>query len=701
MRVTKDQLRGFGLLDSLPEQLRKLEPGFYFVFYYEVDEVNSRLKVFEHVVYREVNVSLYRGIQQKASKYGTVNISMGFFSDTFETRDGLFYQFLRTYNTPEDVRRLYDFAIEQDRAIQVDVDTNAITKIYGSDDFRRSMSFFCPSRLQSVMLVYDMVNEAFERRLSKPLYGESLKQVVSLIKYDGGVLPEMNGSLRFMVVGERAKLDDYQLKGLEDAKALVRSLQRLEDVYTHTGWAFSQYDGKWRTNIADNEASIDETLMYDVDGRRMYIPPGGDAQQVMALLKNPTRLYNINYAGRLMDVLKHPTLYRHYPDLAIMPVIYYFGDRRAEPQFFFSPNDRGGFIVIDGYKECGDPLSILLHEVQHAIQRKEGYASGGNQFLAQFVASLGGAKVRQIFSCINRIERFFRDRIGEEDRQELIVTIRGEMARNETSRQIKSSLIEALSAGGSLKDDAKNINFMMIMFLAENGDFSTSNLTSFLEQRFGDVVFDLFENITEAYQSAKHFKEKLASERYVTEDITQILFKSYENLYGEMESRSTQSSRCVESEFRNYFYLTKWENAPLQNIVVIDGSETVIDCESIKGAVETKDEEYVLHFEKHYTSEPYLHELGHIVYDALVRLGHGPEIDEEYERTYVFDNADEFFVNRFLGYIRERVDDEKIASDLKDPKIVENERISELLDDLFTDLKVDERLKFVQTILEA
>jgi len=693
MRVTKEQLNTYGLLANLPEKLRKLEANEYFVFYYEVDEVNAQLKVFEELVYSEVNVGLYRGIQSKAQKYNTNNIKLGFFSDTFETRDGLFYEFLRTYNSHDEVNKFIRFAMEQDRLIQVDIDTNAITKIFTSDDFRRSISFFCSTRLQSIMFVYDAVNEAFKKKFSTSLYGEKIKQVVGLIKYDGGVLPEVNGTLRFMVVGERSKLEPEQAQNLLDAKALVRSLRNLEDIYLHTGWAFSKYDGKWRTNIADNEAYIDNTLLYDVDGRKMYIPPGSNAQDVFSVIQNPNRIYNLSYKGRLSDVLKHPTLYKYYPQLAILPLIYYYGDKPGNPQFYYSPNDRGGFIIIDGFKACGDSLSILLHEVQHAIQHIEDYATGGNMFLASFVASIGGTKVRQIFSSINRIEHYFRDNISVEDGdlQELIRVLKSEIPSNDSARDLKNQLLQGLEDTQNFKSDAANLNFMLIMFIAENGDFSSSNLAEFLEQKFGDVIFDLFENITEAYQSAKYFKEKLSSEQYVKDDINQILYKSYENLYGELESRSTQASRCVESNFKNYFYLTKWENAPLQNIVVIDGQEQVIECEAIKGAVETKDGQYIMHFEKSYSCVSYLHELGHIVYDALIELGHGDVINEEFDKTYVFDNADEFFVSKFLGYLKSNIADEKLFADLKrDPKLMENSRISEVLDEFFMDVSAME-----------
>ena len=38
MKVTKQELQEFGLYDSLPQTLKEMADGDYFVFYYKVDE---------------------------------------------------------------------------------------------------------------------------------------------------------------------------------------------------------------------------------------------------------------------------------------------------------------------------------------------------------------------------------------------------------------------------------------------------------------------------------------------------------------------------------------------------------------------------------------------------------------------------------------------------------------------------------------
>jgi hypothetical protein len=242
----------------------------------------------------------------------------------------------------------------------------------------------------------------------------------------------------------------------------------------------------------------------------------------------------------------------------------------------------------------------------------------------------------------------------------------------------------------------------LVVFISENGDFSTNNVTLLLQEKFGDIIFELLENITEAYKSAKYYKEKLSSEGYRQDDIDRILFSSYQNLYGELESRSTQSSRFVESQYKNYFYLTRWENSPLQNIVIIDGIEKIIESDKVKAAVETKDGVYVMHFEKNASCLPFLHELGHIVFDALKTLGYEDRLNKSFMSNLEYDNIDEYFVSRFLGYLKQRIDDKDIFNDFRmDFSIRSEESINEILDEFFVDVQADERLRFVQTMLDS
>lgn len=703
MKVSKSELNEFGLLQNLPEPLKQLAGSDKFVFYYSVDEEEAKLNVYEYSVVKDVNVSLYRDIRSIAKIYKTNTINIGFFTDTFESRDGLFYQFLRTYNDYEAVKTFYSNLVEQDKIVNLNVSTDSMNEIYLSDDFRRAISYFCNSKLQSIMFIYDMVDNAVKRRLSKSLYGDMIKKVVNLVVFDGGVLPEIGGKLRFMIIGENAELTEQQKEKLLEAKMLIRSMQPFDKVYQYTGWALSGNDGKWRTNIADNEASIIDTLLYDYQGRKLYIPTGSTIDDMQMVLNDNRKVSSISYRGRLVEILKHPTLYEYYPNLVLMPIFYHYGDASSQNEFYFASDERGGYIIINGSKEAGDSLSILLHEIQHYIQNKEGFATGGNLFLAKFVASVGSDSVRKIFACINKMQKTFVDYFfTDESRLQLISIFKNIIPKNASSKSLKKQILEILEVPDEFKNKYKTLNFYLVLFVAEEADFTTSDIIIYMESIMGNssnILYELFGNISEGYNASKNYSKILKNQGYTEKDIENILFKGYENLYGEMESRSVQSSRFVESEFKNYFYLTSWENTPFRKLTVIDGIEEIIDLKGIKAAVETKDGEYVMHFKKDMSCISYIHELGHIVYDALCKLGYSGRIKEEFDKDVFSDNIDEYFVDKFLGYLKVRFDDEKLYQDLSSNLINDNIEINKILDEFFADSGISDRLKFLQSIL--
>jgi len=702
MKVTKQELIRFGLFDTLPDKLKNLADRNYYVIYYNVIEEESKLNIVSSEIVVDVNINLFRTLRD-VTMQARKPLNVAYFSNTFETRDGIFYQLLRTFNDVQKVREFYSFAVEQDRIVDINVSTNAIPEIYTSDDFRRAISYFCNGRLQVIMQVYDMVNDSMKNKLARTLYGDSLKKVVNLIKYDGGVLPEIGGTLRFMVIGQNAKLTDEQIKNLKEAKELLRMLVPIDKIYAITGWALSKNDGKWRTNIADNEARMKDDFLQEYEGRKLFVPAGMNIAEVLPFLKNPKYISAGLYNGRLKNLFHHPTLYNYYPQLALMPICYFFGEKNLDSQsFYFSPDARGGYIYMNGSVQSGAGISILLHEIQHYVQNQEGFATGGNQFLAQFVASVGSNSVRKIFTCINKMERYFREYLFDEtSRLELLDIIADSTPVTRDGKGIRMSLLENLKNKDEYQNQYKSTNFYLVLYVAEQGDFSTNDVVLYLESKvpYPDLINELFDNIENGYQEAKKYREKLTNQGLREVDVQNVLFKGYENLYGEMESRSVQESRFVESEFRNYFYLTKWENTPLQQLTVIDGSEEYIDFQDIKAAVETKDKEYVLHFQRENECTPYLHELGHIVHDCLSQLGHEEEIRKEFDDDISYNDYDEWFVDKFMAYLKAKINNEYLQSDLIYFLKTQNIVLNKMLDDFFSETEITSRLRFLQTIL--
>nr|WP_314741337.1 LPD23 domain-containing protein [uncultured Haemophilus sp.] len=164
---------------------------------------------------------------------------------------------------------------------------------------------------------------------------------------------------RYSFAGENAQNADHS--SLEKAKADMANGKDAETVRKETGW-FKGIDGKWRFELDSSQAKLNSDVFEPTEklGERRFI-------------------------GLLGNVLNYPQLLEAYPDLAQTPVSLRL-DRRLETA------DTNGSYVVHSYSPLIEEIrvnannvigerglkSILLHEIQHAIQRRENFARGGN-----------------------------------------------------------------------------------------------------------------------------------------------------------------------------------------------------------------------------------------------------------------------------------------------------------------------------------
>lgn len=220
------------------------------------------------------------------------------------------------------------------------------------------------------------------------------------------------GSLRdatfFQFAGQKAQTADmYALVNAEERLAKGEPAER---VRRETGW-FQGVDGMWRFEIADNEAKFNakdvvtvEALSAEIgDQIQVGVDPNNatlfkatfgegaqykgafgrsEAEAEINLLRAIAKDRNVgvfdiakvkaNDEFFLSDVLDHPKLFAAYPDLADTLVKFVEG---VDYRGLYSPRGDRIEIAISGDQE--QMLSTLLHEVQHAIQQREGFAQGG------------------------------------------------------------------------------------------------------------------------------------------------------------------------------------------------------------------------------------------------------------------------------------------------------------------------------------
>jgi len=149
----------------------------------------------------------------------------------------------------------------------------------------------------------------------------------------------------FSYVGKKAKGADTS--ALARATKMEKEGVDSESIRRDTGW-FLGHDDNWRFEVDDFKAGF---------------------KQDFKSIPEKTNL-------TLGEVFDNPELYKQYPDAANITF------EVTNPFFDWSKSSQGWYdegrnkIVITPYAE--DPRSTMLHEMQHWVQAKEGFAPGGN-----------------------------------------------------------------------------------------------------------------------------------------------------------------------------------------------------------------------------------------------------------------------------------------------------------------------------------
>lgn len=234
---------------------------------------------------------------------------------------------------------------------------------------------------------------------------------------------EQTGERKYSYAGENARTAD--LDQLATAKAMQQEGVSNETIRQQTGW-FMGRDGKWRFEIDDSNMRVDQhgdargavsykwaledlesardelwghADMETLNNVRAYnraILSGDTAEEnrLHDLLINGTHAHNFSlYAearehvkemsqkfggvlhsgGQLADYVQHDALYEAYPQL--QAASFRFGWLPDGTRGQYNPDDNS--IIIS--KEIADsPERTIIHEIQHAIQKAEGFASGSS-----------------------------------------------------------------------------------------------------------------------------------------------------------------------------------------------------------------------------------------------------------------------------------------------------------------------------------
>jgi len=625
------QVGGMPLIDWLPLAIKDVKQDDYIVFLYAWDDKSFNITECKRVkLVKEITQQLWRDRPTYKSGSFELPLDVGFFKAPFDSQNALFYMFLKYYIVQQtEGRNLKDFQELMAYFKSVDIEDNRQNPnelncsfpTYTRAEFETALDKYVLSEkivVNDILLVTDLIDQYSKSRIKTSFYGGLCKKVVTAVRNpNGGLLLEEGGNIDYLYVGEKSTLvkGDKEIQDkLNVAKAMYRSKQPLGKIFIQTGWAFNTYDSKWRYRITDSNAKLVKTKDIYLGSNN---PLANEAQTILQnMVSKSSGQFLPDYIQRgwnvvLGDILQHPLLFQHYPELYRMPVFYGVTD---DEKYSFYYNDSDGYINLVGNPNNFDLLTVLLHETQHAIQYIEGFGTGGNQTLAQLIQGLGGSNFREYLFTQKKIQDNYKKGTINQYSYERYITFLNQQPKFRKA-------VENLRATKDQTEYLKNINqvsFYMIQGYAQG--FFQGTQTS-LEAYLGADMWELFNEVKEFLYKGSKAVQRLTATGYSQSDINTIIFKSYESLAGEIESRDIQHSYSMTEEEASYLLPYTTETIQEKDVTVIVDDylkDDMIGVGKIKGGCErASDGKYILHFFASVSPEPILHEISHILMPLL------------------------------------------------------------------------------------
>ena len=234
------------------------------------------------------------------------------------------------------------------------------------------------------------IREATRKFLSETESREPAAEVSSAVRRtqdsDGNEKAARRGGTRASMAGPKAKTASS--KSLALAEAMEEEGASREEIWRKTGWIRGA-DGQWRFEVDDSKAEFrpngDARLLGEPRYRRLEeltdkwgdsFEKGGEplteaeeAEMEALQEEYSDRVWEKKY--ELQDFLKHDELYEAYPMLRHTTLRFEKLDPGVKGKF----DKRNGAIILSD-SLFGKGPETLLHEIQHIIQKYEGFQGG-------------------------------------------------------------------------------------------------------------------------------------------------------------------------------------------------------------------------------------------------------------------------------------------------------------------------------------
>lgn len=292
-----------------------------------------------------------------------------------------------------------------------------------------------------------------------------------------------NGQERFSYAGRNAKGAD--IGTLSEAQEMQKQGASAETILHKTGW-FVGADGKWRFEIDDSKMSITKEYLLLTDGKYL-----------------------------LRDIVSHDALFEAYPQIGDTKVVvgYLNSEQKGIAGVYKSDSDT---IILNRaiYLPDAALLDLLVHELQHKIQRIEGFARGASPEYWR-KRGIGEAEYSRFKESVTRqIEKEMR-KLSEADRADL------------RRYFVLDEELSAVLSGFDFSDLERSENIL--------------NRAELIEKEHDGLYARLYDK--EWFSKIVDMKNQLD----VTDDLYTVFYK---NTAGEIEARDVSARRTLTEEQR-------------------------------------------------------------------------------------------------------------------------------------------------------
>jgi len=268
---------------------------------------------------------------------------------------------------------------------------------------------------------------------------------------------------------------------------------KVMQIYTGTGWQRG-VDGLWRYDMGVQ----DYIFLPSIEGNEFYEKK--------------------NYSTTLDKVIESKSLYEAYPELAKINIVLAPGEKSIkriykngefkDEEYTSSGlwNPSTNTITIDSTVDAYEQYNILLHELQHAIQDKEGFATGSSteeaeeRLLTDNEKLLGtGKKYKDILKTYNENILMY----GKDNKQNKKIDAEIEKLKEAIKKKFKvnswDDLVTAVYEGSVGEVDARNVSYRKNLSEEERRQYLLSETEDVaLEQK--SILFKTFRPVASVTQ---------------------------------------------------------------------------------------------------------------------------------------------------------------------------------------------------------